>query len=62
VLAVGQHDSSDRDLAHLADRFPDYREGVMADLAVRTQIIGADQIPRINLAAVDELIDFDGAR
>jgi hypothetical protein len=31
-------------------------------LAVRTQVIGADQIARVDLALVDELVDFDGAR
>ena len=62
VLAVGQHHPSDRDLVHLADGFADDGEGVVADLAVRTQVIGTDQIARIDLAAVDELVDLDGPR
>ena len=49
VLAVGQHQTPDGDFVHLADRLADDREGVMADLAVRTQVVGADQIPRIDL-------------
>jgi hypothetical protein len=30
----------------------------VADLTVRTQVVGADQISRIDLAAVDELVDL----
>ena len=62
VLAVGQHHASDRDLVHLTDGFADDGEGVVADLAVRHQVVGTDQIPRIDLAAVDELVDLDGSR
>ena len=40
VLAVGQDDAADRDLVHFADGLPDHREGVMADLAIRTQVVG----------------------
>jgi len=58
----GQHQASDRDLVHLADGLADHREGVVPDLAVRTQVIEADQISRINLAAVDELVDLDRPR
>ena len=60
MLAVGQHHAPDRDLVHLADGLADHREGVVADLAVRTQVVGADQVARVDLAAVDELIDLDG--
>jgi phosphoglycolate phosphatase-like HAD superfamily hydrolase len=31
------------------------------DLVVWTKIIGTDQISRIDLAAVDELVDLDGS-
>ena len=62
VLAVGQHHAPDGDLVHLADGLADDREGVVADLAVRHQVVGADQIPRVDLAAVDELVDLDGPR
>jgi hypothetical protein len=34
----------------------------MTYLAVGKQIIWADQIPRINLTAVDELVDLDDSR
>jgi hypothetical protein len=34
----------------------------VADLAVRAQVIGADQIAGVDLAAVDELVDLDGPR
>jgi hypothetical protein len=44
VLAVGQHHAADRDFVHLPDSFAIDREGVMSDLAVRTQVVGADQI------------------
>ena len=42
VFAAGQHHASDRNLVHLADGLTDHREGVMPDLAVRAQVIGAD--------------------
>jgi hypothetical protein len=60
VLSVGQHQTADRDLVHLPDGLADHRKGVVADLAVRTQIVGADQVAGIDLAAVDELVDFYG--
>ncbi len=50
------------DLVHFPDGFADHREGVVADLAVRTQILRPDQISGIDLAAVDELVDLDGSR
>ncbi len=62
VLAVGENHAADRHLVHLADGLADYREGVVADLAVWTQIVGADQVARIDLGSVHELIDLDGAR
>lgn len=60
MLAAGQYEATDRDLAHFPDGFADYREGVVADLAVQTQVVGADQIARVDLGAVDELVDLDG--
>src|SRR3569623_667826 len=62
VLATGQHHPPDRDLVHLPDGLADHREGVVPDLAVRAQIVGPDQIARIDVAAVDEFVDLDGAR
>jgi hypothetical protein len=61
VLAVGEHDPADRDLVHLANGLADHREGVVADLTVRTQIIGTDQVARIDLRFVHELVDVDRA-
>jgi hypothetical protein len=61
VLAVGQHHPADRHLVHLADGLADHREGIVADLAVGPQVIGADKVARINLLAIDELVDLDGA-
>src|SRR5262245_23803079 len=62
VFEVREDDSPNRDLVHLADRLPDHREGVMADLAVRPQIVGADQIAWIDVFAVNELVNLDGPR
>jgi hypothetical protein len=62
VLPVGQHYPPDGDLVHLADGLPDHGEGVMADLAVRTQVVGTDHVARIDVGLVDELVDLDGAR
>jgi hypothetical protein len=61
VFAVRQHNPPDCDLVHLADSLPDHREGVMADLAVGPQVVGSDQVTGIDLLALDELVDFDGA-
>jgi hypothetical protein len=62
VLTVGQHHPSDGDLVHLADGFAGDGEGVVTDLSVRHQVVGSDQIPRVDLAAVDELVNLDGSR
>jgi hypothetical protein len=47
VLAVGQHDPPDGNLVHLADGLADHREGVVADLAVRAQVVGPDGVARV---------------
>ena len=62
VLAIGQHHASDRNLVHLSDGFPDDGKRVVPDLAVGTQIIRPYEISRIDLAAIDELVDLDGPR
>ena len=59
VLAVGQHHAADRDLVHGADGLADHREGVVADLAVGHEIIGADQIAVVDLGLRHELVDLD---
>ena len=40
----------------------DDSECVVANSPVRYQVVGPDQIPRVDLAAVDELINLDGSR
>jgi hypothetical protein len=62
VLAVGQHDPPDGDHVHFADGLADHGEGVVPDLAVRTEVIGTDIVARIDLLALHELVDVDGAR
>jgi hypothetical protein len=54
--------SPDGDLVHRTDRFADDGEGVVAHFPVRHQVVGTDQISRVDLAAVDELIHRDGSR
>ena len=61
MLAVGEDDPSDRDLVHLADGLADHRECVMADLAVGPQVVGPDEVAGVDLVAVDELVDLNGA-
>jgi hypothetical protein len=61
VLPVGQHDATDGDLVHLADGLLDHREGVVPDLAVGARIVRPDQIARVDLGLLHELVDLDGA-
>ena len=61
VLAVGQHHASDRDLVHGADGFADHCECIVADLAVRHEIIGADHVTAVDIGPRHELVDLDGA-
>jgi hypothetical protein len=61
VLAIGEHHATYGDLVQFADGFADDGEGVVADLSVRHQVVGTDQIPRVDFAAVDELVDLDGS-
>ena len=61
MLAVGQHHAADRDLVQAADGFADHRKRVVADLAVRHQIIGADHIAAVDVGARHEFVDLDGA-
>jgi len=62
VLAVGENHAADRDLVQLPDGLPDHREGVVTDLAVGTQVVRTDQIARVDVGRVDELVDLDGPR
>ena len=54
-----KHHAADRDLVHAADGLADHREGVMADLAVGHEIIGADQITVVDVGLRHELVDLD---
>jgi hypothetical protein len=49
VLAIRQHHTADCDLVHLADGLADHGEGVVADLTVGPEIVGADQVARIDV-------------
>ena len=62
MLAVGENHAADRHLVHFPDGFPDHREGVVTDLAVGTQVVRTDQIARVDVGLVDELVDLDGPR
>jgi hypothetical protein len=59
VLPIGQHHATDGDLVHLADRLTDHGVGIVTDLAIRSEIVGTDHEARVDLAAVDELVDLD---
>ena len=62
MLAVGQHHATDSDLVHLANSLADDREGVVADLAIGSRVVGPDQAARVDLVALHELVDLDRAR
>src|SRR5205823_2117610 len=59
VLAVGQHHAADRDFIHAAAGLADHRIGVVADLAVRHEIIGTDQVAVVDVALRYELVDLN---
>src|ERR1700744_6508712 len=62
VLAGGEHHAADRDLVHLTDGLTDHREGVVADLSIWAQVVWPDQITRVDLGLLDELVDVDRTR
>ena len=62
MLAVSQHHPPDRYHIHLANSLPDHGEGVVANLAVRTEIVRADNVAGVDFFALHELIDLDGPR
>jgi len=39
-----------------------HRKGIVTDLAVGSQVVGSDQVARIDLGLFDELVDLDRAR
>lgn len=50
------------DLAHLSNGLSDRREGIVSDLTVRAEIVGAYRVTGIDLSAIDERVDLDGVR
>jgi len=61
MLPVGQHHAGERHLVERSDGLADHSKSIVADLAVRHNVVGADEIQIVDLAAGYELIDFDGA-
>jgi hypothetical protein len=61
VLQARQHDAADSDHIHVADGFSNDRKGVMPNLTVRDEIVGADQVAGIDAALRDELVNVDRA-
>ena len=59
-LALRQHDTTERDHVLAAHGLADHRKCVLPDLAVRRDVVGAVQIPLVDLLARDERVDFDG--
>ena len=60
MFAAGQHEPTDGHHIHAADGFTDDGKRIVADLAIRHEIIWSDQITRINVGLPNELIDVDG--
>ena len=49
LLAVGQHDTADRDLVHFAVGLADHGKCVVPDLAVGAKVIRSDEVAWIDL-------------
>jgi hypothetical protein len=49
VFAAGKYKPTDSDDVHTADGFTDDGESVLANLAIRHQVVRPDQIARINI-------------
>jgi hypothetical protein len=62
VFKASQHNPADRDHVHVADGLADHRKGIVSDLAVGTKVIRSDDVAGIDLLALHELVDIDGAR
>ena len=60
VFAAGEHDTADCHHLHLLDDVADDHKGILADFAVRRDVIGADIIEVVDFVARHELIDIDG--
>ncbi len=59
VLARGEHHLAERHHAFLADRLADHGKGLLADFAVRHDVIRIAHIKLVDLAARHEFFDFD---
>jgi hypothetical protein len=59
VLAAGQHDAADRDHLHLLYDVADDHEGVLADIAVWSDIVRTDVVELVDFAPRHELVDID---
>jgi hypothetical protein len=62
VFAVGQHDAADCDITHFSYGLSDHRKGVVSYLPIGAEVVRPYQVARIDLAAVNEFVDLDGAR
>jgi hypothetical protein len=61
VLARGEDHPRERHHAFLADRLANDREGLLADFAIRNDVVRAVQIELVDLLLGHELVDLDGA-
>ena len=60
MLAVGELDAGDGNLVHGADGFAIHRESVVADLAVRNDVVRPHQVELVDLGFRHEFVDVDG--
>ena len=61
-LALAEYDPRQRHHIFAAHRLADHGEGLLADLVVRSDVIGAIQITFVDLFARNEGVDLDGVR
>jgi len=59
MLTAGQHDAPDGNHIHIADRFADYRKGIVADFPVGNEIVRTDEITRIDAGLWDKLVNIN---
>src|SRR3954462_9740423 len=61
MLAARQHKACQSDLVHGSNGLSDYGERVVADLAIRDDVIGTDEIEIIDFVTRYKFADFNGA-
>ena len=61
MLARGEDDLADRDHTLLANGLSDHREGLLADLTVRHDVVRVVEVELVDLFARHEFVDLDGA-